>query len=143
MIIPRNAWSSFLVSGGSISMSAFSFCGSGFAPCWIWFHQKMALMYTWNGICLCLVSDLPSLQICSTLCNVSSWCFLLASYPTTKMSLAILNTFGNSLNILLIFLWNQSPAGDPPNGNLLYLYLPNCYVNIMRYDDISSSLRLW
>ena len=42
-----------------------------------------------------------------------------------------------------IFLWNMSPARTAPNGSHLYLYLPNWLVNVVKYDDCSSSLRLW
>ena len=59
------------------------------------------------------------------------------------MSSAMPNTFGKSLNISSIFHWNISPAGAAPNSSLLYLYLPNWHVNVVRYDDLSSNLRLW
>ena len=37
----------------------------------------------------------------------------------------------------------MSPASAALNGNRLYLYLPNWHANIMRYDDLSSSFKLW
>ena len=58
------------------------------------------------------------------------------------MSYAMPNTFGKSLNISCIFHWNMSSAGAVPNGNLLYLYLPNWHANVVRYDDFPSGLRL-
>ena len=79
------------------------------------------------------------LHICSTLCSTLPWFLLSTSYPTTKMLSAIPNIFHKSLNISSIFLWNMSPAGAAPNGNLLYLYLPNWHANVVRYDDFSSS----
>ena len=33
--------------------------------------------------------------------------------------------------------------GAGRNGNLLYLYLPNWHVNVVKYDDLSSSFKLW
>ena len=59
------------------------------------------------------------------------------------------NTFGIYLNSSPIFLWNMSPAGAIPNGNLLYLYLPNWHVNlwgmvvihlVLGYDNQNSHL---
>ena len=35
------------------------------------------------------------------------------------------------------------PDGVAPDGSLLYLYLPNCHINVVKSDDHSSSLRLW
>ena len=48
-----------------------------------------------------------------------------------------------SLKISSIFLWNMLPAGATPNGSYLYLYCPNWHANIVRYEDFSSSLKLW
>ena len=39
--------------------------------------------------------------------------------------------------------WNICPAWAVPNGNFLYLYLPNWHSNIVRYDDLPSNWRLW
>ena len=86
---------------------------------------------------------LTCLHMCSTLHDVSSWSLSSASYPTTNMSSAILNRLSNSSNISSIFLWNMSPASAALNGNCLYMYLPNWHANIMRYDDLWSSFRLW
>ena len=33
--------------------------------------------------------------------------------------------------------------GAASNGNLLYLYLPNWHMDVVRFNDLSSSLRLW
>ena len=46
-----------------------------------------------------------------------------ASHPTIRMSSAVPNTFGSSLNILLILCWNMSPAGSTPNSGLVNLDL--------------------
>ena len=56
---------------------------------------------------------------------------------------AIPNTFGNSLNISSVFLWNLLSADAAPNGSHLYLYLPNWHVDMVNYDDYSFHLRLW
>ena len=53
------------------------------------------------------------------------------------------NTFGMSLKILSIFLWNMLPAGAAPNASHLYLYCQNWHANIVRYEDFSSSFKLW
>ena len=119
----------FVGLGGGISMSAFSFCGSGFAPCWDTISPKSGTDVHLKWHLFLFSFRYTCLQIFSTLCNVSSWPFPLASYPTTNMSLAILNTFGNSLKISSTFLWNLPPTRDAPNGNLLYLYLPNWQVS--------------
>ena len=50
---------------------------------------------------------------------------------------------GKTLNILSVFLWNISPMGAAPNGDLLYLNLPNWYVTVVRYDDFLSSFKSW
>ena len=56
------------------------------------------------------------------------------------MSSAILGTFVKSLNISSVFIWNISPRGAAPNGNLSYLYLQNWHANVVRYDDFSSRI---
>ena len=82
------------------------------------------------------------LPLCNTLHTVSSWSLPSVSYPATNISSVIPNTLGRSLNILSIFLWNISPAGAAPNGNCLYLYLPNWHANVIKYDYLSS-FKLW
>ena len=104
----------------------------------------MGQMCTWNDTCLYLILDwlfcisiVPSALFCHDLWSLPS-----SSYATTKVSSVMPNTFGISLKISLIFLWNMSPAGAAPNGRHLYLYLPNWHVNV-RYADFSPSFRLW
>ena len=46
-----------------------------------------------------------------------------------------------SLNNLSIFFWNMSPAGTTPNGNGMYLYLPNGHENVVKYDDCLYNFR--
>ena len=64
-------------------------------------------------------------------------------HPITKMSSAVPKTFGISLNILPILLWNMSPTGTALNGSHLYQYLPNGLANVVRYADFSSNFKLW
>ena len=59
-----------------------------------------------------------------------------------KMSSVKLNTLGKVLNISSIFLLKISPAGAAPNGNHLYLNLPKQHTKAVRYDDLSSSVKL-
>ena len=41
------------------------------------------------------------------------------------------------------FLWNIFLMGAAPKGSLLYLYLPNLHVNVVRYDNLLSSFMSW
>ena len=82
------------------------------------------------------------LHLCSTFSSVSLWSLPSVSYPTAKMMSAIANTFGKSLNISSIFLWNICPVGAVPNGNLLYLCQLNWHANVVRYGHILSTFRL-
>ena len=117
---------------------------------WVWFHTIPIMTSQKNGIDVHLKWHLSLFSfrftcrhICSTLCSVSSWSLPSMSYPTTKISPAMSNTIGKSLNISSVFLWNISPAGAAPKGNLFYQYLPNCHANVVKYDDFSSSFKLW
>ena len=60
----------------------------------------------------------------------------------TKMSSAIPNTFGMSLEILSILHWNMSPAGAAPNGRCLYGYQPNGHAKVVNYEDFLSNFKL-
>ena len=47
-----------------------------------------------------------------------------------------------------VITYNQNIINDPlwgaaPSSSLLYLYLPNCHANVVRYDDLSSRFKLW
>ena len=53
------------------------------------------------------------------------------------------NTFGMSLKISSIFLWNMLPAGATPTGSHLYLYHSNWHANIVKYEDFLSGFKLW
>ena len=95
-----------------------------------------------KGILICLKRPLPlfsfkfaSLYIQSTLPNVSAQSLPCWSNPAIKMSSTILDTFGILLSTLSIFFWNMSPVGAAPNGNLVYLYLPNGQENVLKYED--------
>ena len=48
----------------------------------------------------------------------------------------------SSLKISSIFCWNMLQSGTTPNGSLVNLYLPNSGTNLVRYDNLLSSLRL-
>ena len=37
--------------------------------------------------------------------------------------------------IVALYVYVILYASDAPNGNLLYLYLPNWHANIVKYDD--------
>ena len=78
--------------------------------------------------------------ICITNFNVLSWSLPSALYPTIKMSCSILNTFGRSLKISVIFCLNKSPAGTSPNGSVVNLYLPNWHANVVNYENFNHVL---
>ena len=127
------------LSWGDISVSTFSFCGSGLMPCLGIILQKNRTNVYLKWHLSVFSFRFTCWHICRTFHSVSLWSLLMLSYPTTKMSSAMPNTFGKSLNILSIFHWNMSSLGDAHNGSLLYLYLPNWNVN----NDLSFSFRLW
>ena len=117
---------------------------------WVWFHTMPGYEFTKYGTDVHLKWNLSlfsfrftCLHIWSTFIVYHHGSLLSTSYPTTKLSSAIPNTFGKSLYISYIFLCNISPAGAAPNSNLLYLYLPQWHANVVRYEDLSSSFRLW
>ena len=141
--MPRNTCSSFLLLGDGISVRALTFLGSCQTPSletiswknWINVHLK------WH---LSLFSfKLTSWHHFSTPYTALLWSLPSLSYPVTRMSSAILKTFGMSLNISSILHWNMLPTGTALNGKHLYLYLPNWHGNVVRYDDFLSGLRLW
>ena len=72
-----------------------------------------------------------------------SWLLPSLSYPEIKISIALLNVFGSSLNNLSNFLWNILPLGVALSSSLIYLYLPNVHNRMVRYDDFSLSFKLW
>ena len=75
---------------------------------------------------MAFVFSVPDLLLyISGILHVLPWPVPSSPYPTIKISTAMPNTFGISLNISFIFLWNMTPAEAAPNGNLVYLYLPN------------------
>ena len=114
---------------------------------WIRFHTILDIISQNNGTCLYLkwYMSLFSLRFTClhTLCSVSSWSLPSLSQPTTKISSVMPNTLGQSLNISSFFLSNISPVGVVPNGNPWYLYLPNWHANVVKYDDLSSTFKLW
>ena len=65
------------------------------------------------------------------------------AYNQSIISSAKYTVLGKSLNVSSLFLWNMSPVGAAPNDNLLYLYLPNWHANVVKYDDLSSSFKVW
>ena len=129
--------------GGSMSVSAFSFCGLGCTPC-------LEITLTKNGTDVHLKRHLSllsfkftCLHICRTCHSVSSWSLPSMSLPITNISSGMPNTLGKFFNISLILHWNISPVGAAPNGSHFYQYLPNWHVNVVRYDDLPSGLSLW
>ena len=106
----------FVLLWGGMSMRALIFCGSHCTPFLDITSQK-------NHRCTPEMTSslfnfkLTFLHLCSTFCTVSSWPLSLSSYPTTKISSVLPKTFGMSLNISSIFLWNMWPAGATPNGS--------------------------
>ena len=132
----------FFVFGGGISISTFSFLGSGFTPCLDMISPKNGTDVHQKWHLSLLIFRFTCLHICSTLHSVSSWFLPSALYPAAKMSSAVPYTLGKSLNISFIFLWNISLVGAAPNSSLLYLYVQNWHANVVRYANISYSFRL-
>ena len=66
-----------------------------------------------------------------------------SSKPAIKMSSTIPKTFGILVNNLSIFLWRISSTGAILNGSLMYWNLPNGQEDVVRYDNFSSSFKLW
>ena len=99
----RKAWSSFLLRGGGISTKALIFCGSGCIPLLNITSPKngteVHLKWHFSLFNFCFTS----LHHCSTLWTVSLWSLPSASYPPTKISSAMPNTFGMSLKISSFF----------------------------------------
>ena len=131
----------FVFEGG-ISVSAFSFHGSACTPC-----LDMTSPKNWTNVHLIWHLSLLSfrftcLHICSTLCSVLSCSLPSTSYPTTKMSSAMPETFGKSLNSHLIFFGNYLLQGLLKMAIFCICNLPNWHANIVRYDNFSSSFRL-
>ena len=83
------------------------------------------------------------LQIWRTLHYALSSSAPLMLLSTIKISSAISNIFGRTLNSLSIFLWNVLPNEAAQNVSHLYMYLPKWHENVFRYSHLSSSLRLW
>ena len=83
------------------------------------------------------------MHLCSTLCTIALRYVSSSSYLITKISSTMPKTFGMSLNISSIFCWNMLPTGAAPNRSGMYLYLPNWQANVVRYNDFSSTLKLW
>ena len=99
---------------------------------WVRSHTISGYYLTKNGTNIHLKWHLALLSfrficphICSTFCSVSSWSLPLLSYPTTKMPSTKTNSFGKSLNIFFYFSLKHISLGATPNGNVLYMYLPN------------------
>ena len=131
------------IVGGSISIRTLILHGSGCILVLDITSPKhgMDVHLKWH---LSLLSfRLTSLHLCYTFLTVLSWSLPVYLYHTIKMSSAMPNIFDMSLKISSIICWNILPAGGTPNGSYLYLYLPNCHANVIRYDDLSSSRKLW
>ena len=137
-IVPRKArndYISFFILGSYISLSAHSL--------WrVWFSTTPGNSFIENGLLVHLKLHFPFslrfsfLHMYGILCSALSWSVQLVPYLKTNILSALQNTFGSSLYLLSIFLWNISPVEADPNGSLKCLYQPNWYANA-RYDDFS------
>ena len=104
-------------------------------------HQRMILICTWNVMYLYLVSGSP---VCIFLVSVILFdhglCYCCHS-PQPEYHLLCQMLLVN-LWISHLFFIETCPVGAAPNSNLLCLYLLNWHVNIVRHNNLSSSLRL-
>ena len=108
---------------------------------WMLFVQRTAFWCTWMALFI-FGLKFSWWHICITCFGFLSWSLPLASYPTIKMSSAIPNTFGRSLNISLILSQSISPASATPNSSLVNLYLLNWHSYVIRYDDLFIKFQL-
>ena len=123
--MPKKACSSLLFFGTGISVSALNFYESGWMPSLDTTSPKNGIDVHLKWYLSLFNFKFTTWHCLSTLYTASSWSVLSLSYPITRMSTAIPNTFGISLNISSILHWNMSPTGNAPNGRCLYLYLPS------------------
>ena len=126
-----------------MSVRALIFCGSGCTPFPDITYPRKGIEVHLKWHFSLFNFELTSSHLCSILCTAVSWSAPFLSYPITKMSSAMPNTLGMSLNISLILGWNLSTTGAAPNGSCLYQYQPNGHANVVRYDDFSSNFILW
>ena len=71
------------------------------------------------------------------------WSLPSASYHTVEIFSTMPSTFRSSLKISSILQWNISPLMTVPNGSLVYLYLLNWHLNVIKYDDFLSKFGSW
>ena len=101
--VPKTECKWFLLLGSDISISPCSVLESGCAPFQdIYFPEGWYPSTPEKGIIL-FSFRFSQWHICITCFTVLSWSLQLASCPTNKVTSAILNTFGMSLKISLIF----------------------------------------
>ena len=103
----------------------FSFCGLGFTLCLDIMSPKKVLMCIWNGIHLCFVSGLSVcifvihfVECHHGLCHC---CHSLQPEYHLQCQIHLVNLYIFHLFIIETYLLQ----GLLPNGNFLYLYLPN------------------
>ena len=105
--------------------------------------ENVGLMYILNETYHCLALDL--ILYISVL--VSSVCCHYPCHHHHNLQLICHQQFQTHLATLWIFhlsfLLNMSSAGAGLKGSCLSLYLPNWHLNVIKYDEYSSSLRFW
>ena len=135
----------FWVFGGGISFIALTFCRSGFTPFLdiIWPKNRVFVYLKWHLSSFSV--RFTCLHTCRTLlqCVIMILTISIITYNQNNISVAIKIRQIYKYFKYFVFLWNISPVWAVLNGNLLYLYLPNWHVNAVRYDDLSSSLKVW
>ena len=131
---------SFLNFTGGLSVNACTFLGSGLTSCWEITLPKKFLVHLHRYLFL-----LHFKFACLHILMFTLWSLPSTTEPTTEMSSAIPRTLRHSTK-KFIFFWNVSPTGTTPNGNHMYLYLPNgkeMYLSIkivcpiFDYDNLS------
>ena len=72
------------------------------------------------------------LAVSNTLVSTMSWSLWFCCFPTIMMSSAIMIMLSIFPKYWSSFLWNTSPATVMPNGIMVYWYLPNSILKIVR-----------
>ena len=102
------------------SIQSHTLPGNSFAERWNRCTPKMTFIFS-------MFTKFSFLHICSTLHIVLSWSAPLLSYPTIKISSAMPNTFGSSLNILSIFSGIGHMPGLP---QMVAAYIYTCQTDM-------------
>ena len=97
-------------------------------------HQIMELVYTWNGFYLYSILAFPFhifVALVIVCCNGLCYCYHTEQLKYHQQC----QTHVVSPQIFHIFsLQNILPIAAMQNGTFLYLYLPNCHGDIIKYD---------